>query len=99
VVDMWLYLVVPSIDDHHLGSNVSHPGQIKRTCNNLMWTSHSWDKNRSSHYASRNLGMHKDHTIETNHLWCDSSSVDFNGHHLFYINHNCCGQEWRFGIF
>jgi hypothetical protein len=33
VVDMWLYLVVPSIDDHHLGSNVSHLYWIERTHN------------------------------------------------------------------
>jgi hypothetical protein len=26
--------------------------------------------------------MHNDHTIEINHLWCDSLSVDFNVRHL-----------------
>jgi hypothetical protein len=25
--------------------------------------------------------MHNDHTVEINHLWCDSLSVDFNLHH------------------
>jgi hypothetical protein len=26
--------------------------------------------------------MHNDHTIEINHLWCDSLSIDFNARHL-----------------
>jgi hypothetical protein len=26
--------------------------------------------------------MHNDHTIEINHLWCDSLSIDFNTRHL-----------------
>jgi hypothetical protein len=34
------------------------------------------------HYASFNLCMHNGHTIEINHLWCDSLFVDFNVHHL-----------------
>jgi hypothetical protein len=32
--------------------------------------------------------MHNDHTIAINHLYCDSLSGDFDGNHLFCINHS-----------
>jgi hypothetical protein len=90
VLDKWLYLAVPSIDDHHLVKKIPHLYWIKRTHNTYSWTSHLLDKNRSSHYANLNLCIHNDHTIKINHLhtvkinhlWCDSLSVDFNVRHL-----------------
>jgi hypothetical protein len=63
----------PSIDDHHLGSNVSHPCWI-RIDRHIMYMT------ELSKFPSC---MHNDHTIKINHLWCDSLSVDFNVRHLF----------------
>jgi hypothetical protein len=75
-------LSCPSIDERHLVSKVSYLCWINMTHNTYYWTSHTLDKTRSSHYASFNLCMHNGHTIEINHLWCDSLSVDFNVRHL-----------------
>jgi hypothetical protein len=32
--------------------------------------------------------MHNDHAVEINHLWCDPLFANFDGNHLFGINHS-----------